>query len=67
MTEDIAAKIRCLAEEGVFTLPKGNVEINIDAGRFQTLKVERITHPKKFSTEAPKVLVDLLQVSPIVH
>ena len=50
VTPDIALKIRQLAEEGVFTLTKGNVVINIDNGEFLTLKVERISHPKKLST-----------------
>lgn len=51
VTPDIAAKIRMLAEEGVFTLTKGNVVINIDNSSFLTLKVERITHLKKLSTQ----------------
>lgn len=51
VTSDIAIKIRQLAEEGIFTLNKGNVIINIDNGNFLTLKVERITHPKTLSTE----------------
>lgn len=63
VTPDIAAKIRFMAESGVFALKKGMVTLNFDASELKSIKTEIYTYPQKIST---KPEVDIKEISLIV-
>lgn len=44
VTPDIAAKIRFLAESGVFSIIKGNATLNFDTGLLKSIKTELYTY-----------------------
>ncbi len=59
VTPDIAAKIRLMAEAGVFALATGNATLNFHNGLLKSVKTEQFTYPQK---EA----LDFTQITPIL-
>lgn len=47
VTDDIAAKIRFLAESGVFAIKTGNAVLNFHEGELKTIKTEFFTYAPK--------------------
>ena len=48
VTEDIAGKIRFMAESGIFAIKKGNATLNFDAGELKSIKTELFSYPKSY-------------------
>lgn len=46
ITEDIAAKIRFLAESGVFAIHTGNASLNFHEGILKSIKTEIMSYPQ---------------------
>jgi len=44
VTPDIAAKLRFLAESGVFAIKTGNATLNFHEGELKTIKIELYTY-----------------------
>lgn len=59
VTPDIAAKIRALAEEGVFTLETGSAEIHFKDGALLKIITHRTSYPHKGS-------LDIIETSSIL-
>lgn len=66
VTPDIAAKIRFLAESGVFAVKTGNVSLAFKEGHLGTIKTELFTYSPKLSPEQIVDEVDIKILSPIV-
>lgn len=58
VTEDIAAKIRSMAEAGVFSIITGNASLNFHEGVLKSVKTEIITHIKSYPHPIDVVPVD---------
>lgn len=54
VTEDIAAKIRFMAESGVFAITTGNASLNFHNGMLKSIKTEMMSYPQVVN-EAPTV------------
>lgn len=59
VTPDIAAKIRFLAESGIFVIKTGNASLNFLNGELKSIKTELISYP-------PTGQVDIIQSSDIL-
>lgn len=46
VTPDIAAKIRFMADSGVFAISTGNASLNFHEGILKSIKTEFFTYPK---------------------
>lgn len=53
VTEDIAAKIRFIAESGLFSIHTGNATLNFHEGVLKSIKTEILSYPQKPITNAP--------------
>lgn len=62
VTPDIAAKIRFMAESGVFAVDTGNVQLNFHAGNLKSIKTERYSYPQPDDSTK----VDVVQITPIL-
>lgn len=51
VSPDIAAKIRFLAESGVFTLNDGSVTCHFKDGKLKTIKTELFTYAPTYAHE----------------
>ena len=60
VTPDIAAKIRAMAEAGVFAINKGSATINFLNGELKSVKTEIYSYPSY--TQSLPVDVDLTHV-----
>lgn len=59
LTPDIAAKIRFMAESGVFGVKTGNVILNFHEGAIKSIKTEIFSYPQSQN-------IDLINPSPIL-
>lgn len=66
VTPDIAAKIRFMAESGVFALDTGNASLNFLKGELKSIKTERFTYPQHLSTPVDNVEIDTLSKESIL-
>lgn len=53
VTPDIAAKIRFLAESGVFSIQNGSASLNFHEGQLKSVKTEITLHAPTFTQKAP--------------
>lgn len=49
VTPDIAAKIRGMAEAGVFAIGTGNATLNFHEGVLKSIKTELFSYPKSYA------------------
>ena len=64
VTEDIAAKIRAMAEAGIFSIKTGNASLNFHEGALKSIKTEFMTYPLSPSLhpiDSPEVGIILKQ------
>lgn len=52
ITTDVAAKIRFMAESGLFNLQTGNATLNFHEGILKSIKTEVYSYPEKLSTKS---------------
>lgn len=62
VTPDIAAKIRFLAESGVFAIKTGNATINFHKGDIKSIKTDFFYYPQLDAKET----VDFIKSTPIL-
>lgn len=60
VSQDIAKKIRFLAESGVFAITKGSATLHFDQKELKSIKTELYTYPQTYAQ------VDNLRVVPIL-
>lgn len=65
VSEDIATKIRFLAESGVFAMDTGNVSLNFSKGELKSIKTERYCYPQVYP-QAPVEGIDIVKITPIL-
>lgn len=64
VTPDVAAKIRALAEAGVFSIKTGNAQCNFVNGQLKTVKTEYYYHYPQVNE---KNTLDSVDVEPILN
>ena len=62
VTPDIAAKIRFMAESGIFAIKTGNANLNFHEGVLKSIKTELMSYPQKNLEQ----VVDLIENTPIL-
>lgn len=62
LTPDIAAKIRFMAESGVFALETGNAQLNFHKGELKSIKTEHFSYPQPLSPGVDSEKIDFITI-----
>lgn len=63
VTPDIAAKIRAMAEAGVFSIKTGNAAVNFHEGTIKSIKTDFFYYPQSIPVET----IDFTKITAILE